>query len=469
MLNVDTAIVEVALPSIERDMSVSLNALSWVANGYVLAFGGFLLLGGRLGDLLGRRRVFTTGLLLFAAASLLGSLATSSAVLIAARAGQGLAAAIISPTALSLLMSVFPDDTPTRAARRGKALAILGAFAATGGSAGYFLGGALCDVLGWPAVFVINVPLAAAAALCTLRLFPPDPRGTRRRGFGATGAVLVSAGMTLLVYVLVDANTAGWTRPRTLVLAALSAALLTAFLAVQRISAEPLVPLRLFTRPSFRGATAVALLSNAAIGPVIFFLSLYIQQILGFSPWAAGLALVPLIAAVTLSSSLAGLCLRQYSQRAVMATGLALFAVGLLWLGQLDGGAYAAQLLLPECLIGFGGGLVFVTFTVAGTSGQAEQDSGAASAVLTTAQKIGASVGLAVLTGIAGGSTASGPDPHDTAAVLRVDYGSAITWAAAPVLLALAATWAWISGHRPRGVQPPMPPATPVREPELHE
>ncbi|KJY42277.1 hypothetical protein VR41_08470 [Streptomyces sp. NRRL B-1568] len=445
LLNLDSAIVEVALPSVKRDLGITLSELSWIANAYALAFGGFLLLGGRLGDLLGRRSVFTAGLLVFSAASLVGGLASSPTLLVAARAAQGLAAAVISPTALSLLMVVFPDRTAEEKARRNKALAILGAVAATGGSAGYFTGGVLTDAFGWQSTFLVNVPLAALAALAAPRFLPAGaPTGPRGR-FDVLSGALIGGGMTLMVYVLVGAHDAGWLSARTLGTGGVAALLILLFVLRQRTSPDPLLPLHIFRSRALRGANVVAALINMAIGPVIFFLSLYTQQVLDYSAFAAGLAIVPVILTVTVSSTMAGWLLRRMSQRAVMSAGLVLFAAGLVWMHGISGGAYWSELLGPECLVGLGGGLVFVTFTVSGTSGLAERDSGSASGVLTTAQKVGASFGLAILTTIADSRTRGAADAAGDA--LLPGYRTAILAAAVPVVLALAATAIWLPGN----------------------
>ncbi|KUN00446.1 hypothetical protein AQI95_34680 [Streptomyces yokosukanensis] len=463
LLNLDSAIVEVALPSVKRDLGITLSELSWIANAYILAFGGFLLLGGRLGDLFGRRSVFMAGLLVFSAASLAGGLATSATVLIAARAAQGLAAAVISPTALSLLMAVFPDRTPEERAGRHKALAVLGAVAATGGSAGYFTGGLLTDAFGWQSTFLVNVPLAALAALAAPRLLPAGARPGPRGRFDIASGALVGGGMTLMVYVLVGAHTAGWLSARTLGLGAAAGLLLLLFVLRQRTSPDPLLPLRIFRHRALRGANVVAALVNMAIGPVIFFLSLYTQQILGYSALAAGLAIVPVILTVTVSSTTAGWLLKHMSQRAVMTTGLVLFAAGLLWMHRMSGGSYWIELFGPECLVGLGGGLVFVTFTVSGTSGLDEDDSGSASGVLTTAQKLGASFGLAILTTLAGAGTGAAGGAAGDAAL--AGYRTAITAAAVPVLLALVATAVWLPGAAPRAAANAVPRRSPKASP----
>ncbi|MFF4579787.1 MFS transporter [Streptomyces sp. NPDC001389] len=438
MLNLDSAIVEVALPTLKEGLGFGLSDLSWVANAYILTFGGFLLLGGRLGDTLGRRRVLTGGLALFALASLLGGLASSPELIIMARAAQGLAAAVISPTALSLLVQVFPGGTAEDRARRAKALGTLGAVAATGGSVGYFLGGVLTDLFGWESTFLVNVPVAAAAAAWAPRLLPADgPRPARLRidlGSALTGC----AGMTLLVYALVEAGPSGPFSARILGLGGLSLSLLCWFVVRQRRSADPLFPLRVLRHRAVRGANVVAALVNMAIGPVIFFLSLYIQQVLGFSPFTAGLAILPIVLSITAASALAGRLLSRHSPRAVTVTGLLLFAAGLVWLGLISGQSYWFEVLGPECLVGFGGGLVFVTFTACGTSGPDERDAGSASAVLTTSQKVGSASGLAVLTGIAGVGAGSG------AVSAAAGYGAAILAAAVPVLAAVVVSIRWI-------------------------
>ncbi|BFP51294.1 MFS transporter [Streptomyces griseus] len=449
MLNMDSAIVEVALPSIRAEFGLALRGTSWVANSYILAFGGFLLLGGRLGDLFGRRRVFVYGLVLFAVASLVGGMATSPVALIGARAAQGLAAAVVAPSVLSLLITVFPDGGPEERQRRNKALSIMGAVGAGGGSAGYFLGGTLTDVWGWQSTFLVNVPLAAGAALAAVRFLPETRPGLGGR-MNVAGALAISVGMTGVVYVLVDANKVGWASPSTLLLSALSLAVLVGFFAAQRRSAEPLIPLRLFRRKVLRGANAVAALINMAIGPVILFVSFYVQDVLGYSALSAGLAIMPIVLGVTVSSTMTGWLLRRVSRLALMNTGLAMFACGLAWMSLISGGAYWVELLGPECLVGLGGGLVFVTFTVSGTSDLDEKDAGLASGVLTTAQKIGASFGLAVLITVADSRTAQllAGGAASSQEALTGGYRTAILVAIVPVLLAMVAATAWVPGRR---------------------
>lgn len=441
MLNMDSAILEVALPTIKEGLGFSFSSLSWVANSYILTFGGFLLLGGRLGDVLGRRRVFTGGLVAFALASLLGGLASSPETMILARAAQGLAAAVISPTALSLLVGLFPDRTPAERAQRHKALGTLGAVAAMGGSAGYFLGGLLTDLVGWEATFLVNVPAAAVATYFSQRILPPDVghTGWARVDFGS--AVGGSLGMTLLVYALAGSDPSNLFAMRTCGLVLLSSALLAVVVIRQNRSADPLFPLRVLRVREIRGANVIAALINMAIGPVIFFLSLYIQQVLDFTPLAAGLAILPIVAAVTVSSRLTGSLLARFGVRVISVGGLSLFTAGLLWLGRISGDAYWVEVLGPEVLIGLGGGLVFVTFTVCGTSGLDERDTGAASGLLTTSQKVGSALGLALLSTVAAACT-RGTELGDLTDGCR----AAMLAAALPVVAAIAVSGLWLPG-----------------------
>ncbi|MFF5185738.1 MFS transporter [Streptomyces sp. NPDC000345] len=439
LLNMDSAIIEVAVPTIKEQLGFSVSSLSWVANSYILTFGGFLLLGGRLGDVLGSRKVFTGGLVAFALASLLGGLASSPEVMILARGAQGLAAAVVSPTALSLLVGLFPDRTAAERAQRHKALGTLGAVAAVGGSTGYFLGGLLTDLVGWEATFLVNVPAALALACFSQRLLPPDAGGTGWARVDFVSAVGASLGMTLLVYALVGSAPSNLLSTWTCGLVLASLTLLLFVVARQNRSADPLFPLRILRVREVRGANLVAALINMAIGPVIFFLSLYIQQVLDFDPLAAGLAILPIVAAITVSSRLTGSLLARFGVRTVMICGLSLFSAGLLWLGAMSGGAYWAEVLGPELVIGFGGGLVFVTFTVCGTSGLEARDAGAASGLLTTSQKVGSALGLALL------STVAATFNRDTElAGLTDGYRAAILAATLPVLAAVAVSGSWL-------------------------
>ncbi|WP_406363782.1 MFS transporter (plasmid) [Streptomyces sp. NBC_00715] len=446
MLNLDSAIIEVALPSIKEGLDFSFSGLSWVANSYILTFGGFLLLGGRLGDVFGGRRVFTWGLVAFGCASLLGGVAPSAGAVVAARAAQGIAAAAISPTALSLLVGLYPDRTPEERVHRLKALGTLGAIAAAGGTAGYFLGGVLTEFIGWQATFLINVPAAALAVCYSYRLLPPDRMKAERKRIGLASATTASMAMTLLVYAFVGSDPSNLLSTRTCGVLVLALGLLGFVVVNQKRSADPLFPLRILRIPHIRGANAVAALINMSMGPVIFFLSLYIQQVLDYGPLVAGLAILPIVAMVSLSSRLTGNLLARFSVRTVMVGGLVLFGTGLLWLAGISGHAYWTEVLGPECLIGFGGGFVFVTFTVAGTGELDEHDTGAASGLLTTAQKVGSALGLALLSTVTGAVSAGSGHDHTVTA----GYQAAMLAAAIPVAAAVAVSVRWLPGSTVR-------------------
>ncbi|WP_449062744.1 MFS transporter [Planomonospora algeriensis] len=321
VLVLDSTIVGVALPSIARDLDLAQEDLSWVNNAYVLVFGGFLMLGGRLADLAGRRRVFVAGLLLFTLASLAGGLAPTPGVLIACRAVQGLASALVAPAALSLLMTVFPDGTPQEKARRNRALGVYGAVSGAGGAAGMVLGGLLTDGFGWEAVFYVNVPIGVAGALLAPVLLPPGRAGERGGGFDLAGATTVTAGLALLVYVLVGTERNGWASAQTLGLGGLAVALLAAFAWIETRSGQPLVPLGIFRRRTLRGANLVGALIPMGVIPSIFFLTLYTQQVLGFSPLASGLALAPLALSVVLAATTVGRFLARLGLRLATAAG----------------------------------------------------------------------------------------------------------------------------------------------------
>ena len=293
----DAAIVNVALPSIGRALDFSQDNLAWVVNAYTLTFGGFLLLGGRLADLLGRRKLFMIGLVVFSLASLLGGLAQSDTWLIAARALQGLGAALVSPAALSIVTNTFAEG-----AERNRALGVWGAVAGSGGAAGVLLGGVLTEYLGWEWVLFVNVPIGVAAALLAPRLLAESHDEEAERSFDIGGAVSVTAGLSLLVYTLVDANNAGWGSTKTIVLGALSLVLLAAFVVIERRHRQPLVPFSIFRMRTIRGANIVALLIGMSLFSMFFFISLYMQQVLGYSALKTGVAYLPLALVIIFSA-----------------------------------------------------------------------------------------------------------------------------------------------------------------------
>ncbi|MGI8781661.1 MAG: DHA2 family efflux MFS transporter permease subunit [Solirubrobacteraceae bacterium] len=396
----DASIVNVALPSIGSDLDFRQDNLSWVVNGYTLFFGGFLLLGGRMADLIGRRRMFMAGLVLFALASLAGGLATSPGTLIAARAVQGLGAALLSPAALSLVTVMFSEG-----AERNKALGVWGAIAGSGGAAGVLLGGVLTEYAGWEWVLFVNVPIGIAAAMLATRLLP-ESRNAGARHFDVAGAVAVTTGLSLLVYTLVDANDAGWLSGQTLGLGAVALALLGAFVAIETRSAAPLVPFRIFRNRTITGTNVVGLLVAMALFSMFFFVSLYMQQVLGYDALKAGLAYLPLAGGIIVSAGIASGLVTKFGFKPILVTGLMLTAIGLVWFSQVEvGGSYVGDILFPSLIAAVGLGFAFVPMTIAAVSGVEPHEAGLASGLINTSQQVGGALGLAILAAIANSRT----------------------------------------------------------------
>jgi EmrB/QacA subfamily drug resistance transporter len=392
----DASIVNVALPSMGRELHFSQDDLSWVINAYVLVFGGFLLLGGRLADLLGRRRLFLIGLVLFGIASLLGGLATNPGQLIAARAVQGLGGALLSPAALSLLTTMFAEG-----AERNRALGVWGAVAGSGGAVGVLLGGMLTEWAGWEWVLFVNTPITLVAAFLAPRLLP-ESHSEGPRHFDVLGALTVTVGLSMLVYALVDANKAGWGSAKTLGLSAAAVALLALFVVIERRSAAPLVPFRIFRLRTLTGANATAFFIAASLFSMFFFISLYMQQVLGFSALKAGLAYLPLSAGIIISAGLASQLTTRIGFKPVLVSGLVLVAGGLVWFGQVSpNGTYVADVLFPSLLAAVGLGFAFVSVTIASVAGVPPHEAGLASGLINTSQQIGGALGLAILVAFA--------------------------------------------------------------------
>ena len=393
----DASIVNVALPSIGRGLHFSEENLPWVVNAYVIAFGGFLLLGGRAADLLGRRRVFMVGLVVVAVASLAAGFATNQGQLIVARAAQGLGAAIISPSALSIVTTLFRDG-----AERNKALGAWGAVAGSAGAAGVLLGGILTDGLGWEWVLWVNVPVSLIALALTPGLIPESRSESATRHFDAAGAVSVTAGLSLLAYALLDASSAGWGSTKIVSLLALSVVLLGAFVAIERRSKAPLVPFRIFRSRTLTGANVVGILLGASLFSMFFFISLYMQQVLGYSAIHAGLSYLPLAVTIIVAAGLGGQLVTRFGFKPILAAGMLFVAVGLAWFSQVSvGGGFLTDILGPSLLAAAGLGFGFVTSTIAAVSGVEEREQGLASGLINTSQQIGGALGLAVLSTIA--------------------------------------------------------------------
>jgi EmrB/QacA subfamily drug resistance transporter len=393
----DASIVNVALPSIGKGLDFSEQNLPWVVNAYVIAFGGFLLLGGRAADLLGRRRVFMAGLLVVAVASLAAGFAADQGQLIAARAAQGLGAAIISPSALSIVTSLFNDG-----AERNKALGAWGAVAGSAGAAGVLLGGILTDGLGWEWVLWVNVPVALIALAFTPGLIPESRSESATRHFDAAGAVSVTAGLSVLAYAFLDASSAGWGSTKIVSLLALSVALIGAFVAIELRSKAPLVPFRIFRLRTLTGANVVGLLLGASLFSMFFFISLYMQQVLGYSPIHAGLSYLPLALTIVVAAGLGGQLVTRFGFKPILAAGMLFVALGLAWFSRVSiGGGFTTDILGPSLLAAIGLGFGFVTSTIAAVSGVKQREQGLASGLINTSQQIGGALGLAVLSTLA--------------------------------------------------------------------
>ena len=398
----DASIVNVALPSIGRDLQFSQENLSWVVNAYTLVFGGFLLLGGRMADLLGRRRLFVVGLVLFALASLAGGLAATDAQLIAARAVQGLGAALLSPAALSLLTVIFKEGR-----ERNMAMGVWGAVAGSGGAAGVLLGGMLTEWAGWEWVLFVNVPVGLLAAAFALRLLP-ESRVTGARHFDVAGAVTITLGLSLLVFALVDAPDAGWGSTQTVGLLALAAALIAAFVVIEQRTRAPLVPFPgIFRLRTITGINATALLIAAALFAMFFFVSLYMQQVLGYDALKAGLSYLPLALGIIVSAGIASPLVTRFGFKPVLIVGLLLTAGGLVWFAQVSpDGTYLGDILFPSLLAAVGLGFAFVPMMVASVAGVEHHEAGLASGLINTSQQVGGALGLAILATVANSRTA---------------------------------------------------------------
>jgi EmrB/QacA subfamily drug resistance transporter len=397
MTIVDLTIVNVALPTIGRKLHFSESNLQWVVTAYALTFGGFLLLGGRAADLLGRRRIMMTGLALFTGASLGAGLATSDGFLIAMRGLQGLGAAVVLPAALSIVMNMFSEG-----AERNKALGAWGGIAAAGGTVGLLAGGLVTRYVGWQYIFFLNVPIGAAALLLAPRIVPESRLYGARRRFDPFGAVSVTGALLLVVYAISKAPQIGWSATRTVALLVASALLLIAFLVVETRVEAPLMPLRIFRLRSVAAANAVGLLLGGSFFAYIFIATLYMQQVLGYSALQAGVAWV---AASLTSVSLAGLSqmlVTRTSSGRVMAFGMTLIAGGILWSTQASvHGHFLSSLAAPFFITGAGTAFSFIPISIAGLTGVAEQEAGLASGLLNTSQQLGGAIGVAIASTVA--------------------------------------------------------------------
>jgi len=399
---IDASITNVALPSIGKALDIDQDSLSWVVNSYTLVFGGFLLLGGRLADFFGRRRMFMTGMALFGIASLAGGLAQSETWLIAARAVQGLGAALASPAALSIVTTTFAEGS-----ERNRALGIWGAVAGAGGAAGVLLGGILTQWAGWEWVLFVNVPIAAFVVWqAPQRLQESRVEDESERTLDIPGAISITAGLAILVYALVEAAQSGWTSTDTLVRGGVGLAFIAAFVVIELRTRKPLVPFSIFRMRTLRGANIVGILTGMSLFSMFFMITLYLQQVLGLDALEAGLAYLPLAIAIILAAGTAGQLVTKVGFKPVVITGMLTVAVGLFWFTRISpDGSYLSDVLGPSILAGLGLGLTFVPVTIAAMSGTKREEAGLASGLINTSQQIGGALGLAILASIANSST----------------------------------------------------------------
>jgi EmrB/QacA subfamily drug resistance transporter len=404
MVILDVSVVNVALPAIRSGLHFSEVDLQWVVNAYTVTFAGFLLLGGRAADLLGRRRVFVAGLLLFALASLAGGVADSRGVLIAARAVQGLGGAVIAPASLSILTTTFAEGSA-----RNRAVGIWGAMGGAGGAAGVLLGGVLTDLLSWRWILFINVPIGLLAAITAQRLIMESRNAGRTRDFDLRGALSATIGLSLLVLGIVRTDQTGWGDSSTLILIGAGLALLVGFVVIEgRFAKTPLMPLRIYRSRTLSAANVVVLLVGGSSFGMWFFVSLYLQQVLGYSPIRAGLAFLPMTICIVVGSTFASRVVGRTGAKPLLVAGMASLTLGLAWFAEISAtGSYISDMLFPSLLTALGIGLAFVPATISAVAGVAPQEAGLASGLVNTARLFGGALGLAILAAIATSRTNS--------------------------------------------------------------
>jgi EmrB/QacA subfamily drug resistance transporter len=439
MVVLDVSVVNVALPAIRGALRFSEQDLQWVVNAYTVTFAGFLLLGGRAADLLGRRRVFAAGLVLFALASLAGGFAATQPELIAARAAQGLGGAIVAPASLSILTTTFAEG-----AARNRAVGMWGAMGGAGGAAGVLLGGVLTDLLSWRWILFINVPIGLLAATLAQRYIVESREAARRRSFDLAGAITATVGLSVLVLGIVRTDVTGWGSASTLGLLAAGAVLLGVFLAIEgRVARAPLMPLRIYSSRTLSAANVVVLMIGAAVFAMWFFLSLYLQQVLGYSPLRAGLAFLPMTLCIVACSTIASRVVTRVGPKPMLVVGMALQALGLVVFTHISSdGRYLSDVLAPSLLIAIGIGFSFVPVTIAGVAGVASEEAGLASGLINTSRFVGGALGLAILAALATART-DGAVHHGVAAHaaltggFELAFGIAAAFSAAGAVVAL--------------------------------
>ncbi|HEX6697851.1 MAG TPA: MFS transporter [Solirubrobacteraceae bacterium] len=398
MIVIDATIVNVALPSIQDDLGFSQSNLAWVVNAYLIAFGGLLLLAGRMGDLIGQRRIFLVGLAVFTAASLLCAVSQSQGLLIAARFVQGVGGALTSAVILGMIVTMFPEPR-----EQAKAIGVYGFVASAGGSIGLLAGGALTEAINWHWIFFVNIPVGIVTAFLATRLVADSPGIGLKAGADLPGAVLLTGGLMLGVYTILQVSEQGWGSTRTLVLGAISIALVAAFVARQARIANPLMPLRLFQSRNVAGANVVIALLVVGMFGMFFLGALYLQRILGYSPLEVGLAFLPSTVVMgTMSLKLSGPLAMRYGPKAILLASLVSIGVGLLLFALTPVDAtYATQVMPATIFIGIGAGLGFPSLMGLAMSGATPSDSGLASGLINTSVQVGGAIGLAVLATLA--------------------------------------------------------------------
>jgi EmrB/QacA subfamily drug resistance transporter len=435
MVVLDITVVNIALPSIQKGLDFSSANLQWVVNGYTLIFGGFLLLGGRAADITGRKRLFVAGVILFSAASLLNGLAQSSGMLIVGRGLQGLGGALVSPAALAIITTTFTDTS-----ERTKALGIWSAIAASGSAVGLLLGGVLTDIASWRWVFFVNVPVGIITVALALRYIAESRVEGLRRSYDLGGAFTVTGGLVVIVFAIVKAQSYGWGSARTLGLFAAGIVLLAAFVAIERRAEAPLMRLSIFRVRSLAVGDAALLLIASGMFGMFYFASLYVQDILGYSPLKAGLAFLPVTAGIMIGAGVAQQLIKRLGVRNVSIIGTTLAALGMLVLTQLPvHGSYVGDLLTGLMPLSIGMGLVFVPITLMGTSGVSADDAGLASGLFNTAQQVGGSLGLAILSTLAATQTSHLLANHSATKVAATVSGYHVAFLAAAAMFAGAA------------------------------
>ncbi|MFM9705289.1 MFS transporter [Streptomyces galilaeus] len=447
----DVSVVNVALPSMRAELDMSVSGLQWVVNAYAIAFAGFMLLGGRAGDLYGRKRMFLVGLALFTLASLAGGLAQDDWQLLLARAAQGLGAAVLAPSTLTIVTSAVPEG-----AARARAIATWTAVGAGGGAAGGLVGGVLVDLLSWRWVLLINVPVGAVVLAGALALLPESRVGDRRR-LDLPGALLVTAGLATVAYGISRTEAEGWTAAAALGPLAAGLASIALFLAVEARTAAPLMPLGLLRRRSVSSANVAMLLCGSAMFSMWYFMTLYAQNVLGYTPLEAGLALMPSSLAIVLGSKLAPRLMRALGARTVAALGAVTATAGFGWQSTMTAdGAYVTAIMLPGVLMMLGAGLSATPLASLATAGAAPGEAGLVSGLVNTSRTMGGSLGLAVLSTLAAGRTAGRHTPE----ALTAGYALAFRTGAVVLVLALVLMLVWL----PRRAKQPGPANVPGQD-----